>query len=129
MDKRIKILCVDDSATMRRILTNTLKELGFYNISTAEDGVVALEKLKKDKFLMIISDWDMPNMDGLQLLKKIREMKEYEDIPFLMVTAEAQKHNVIQAVHAGVSNYVIKPFTTESIADKIKKIMAYIKEK
>ncbi|TYT76241.1 chemotaxis response regulator CheY [Desulfobotulus mexicanus] len=124
MDTSIRILCVDDFATMRRILKNILKQLGFTNITEADDGTTALEELKKGKFDLIISDWNMPKMSGLELLKTVRGMDDYKDIPFLMVTAEAQKQNVVEAVQAGVSNYVVKPFTAESISEKIEKILA-----
>lgn len=123
MDTSIKILCVDDFATMRRILKNILKQLGFSNITEADDGTTALEELQKGQYDLIISDWNMPKMSGLDLLKTVRGMDEYKDIPFLMVTAEAQKQNVIEAVQAGVSNYVVKPFTAESISEKIEKVL------
>lgn len=123
MDLSIKILCVDDFATMRRIMKNILKQLGFTNITEADDGTTALEELDKGDFDLIISDWNMPKMTGLELLKTVRGMDKYKDIPFLMVTAEAQKQNVIEAVQAGVSNYVVKPFTAESIAEKLEKIL------
>ncbi|WP_027358014.1 chemotaxis response regulator CheY [Desulforegula conservatrix] len=123
MDTSIKILCVDDFATMRRILKNILKQLGFNNITEADDGTTALEELKKSHYDLIISDWNMPKMTGLELLKTIRSTPEFKDIPFLMVTAEAQKQNVIEAVQAGVSNYVVKPFTAEAIAEKLQKIL------
>ncbi len=123
MYKDIKVLCVDDFATMRRILKNILKQLGFRNIEEADDGLTALEALKENKYDLIISDWNMPKMSGLDLLKTVRGMSEYKEIPFMMVTAEAQKQNVIEAVGAGVSNYVVKPFTAESIAEKLNKIL------
>lgn len=123
MDTSIKILCVDDFATMRRILKNILKQLGFNNITEADDGTTALEELKKSHYDLIISDWNMPKMTGLELLKTIRSTPEFKDIPFLMVTAEAQKQNVIEAVQAGVSNYVVKPFTAEAISEKLQKIL------
>ncbi len=123
MDTSIKILCVDDFATMRRILKNILKQLGFNNITEADDGTTALEELKKSSYDLIISDWNMPKMTGLELLKAVRGTPEFKDIPFLMVTAEAQKQNVIEAVQAGVSNYVVKPFTAEAIAEKLEKIL------
>ncbi|MCW7753636.1 chemotaxis response regulator CheY [Desulfobotulus sp. H1] len=124
MDVSIKILVVDDFATMRRILKNILKQLGFTNITEADDGTTALEALSKNSFDLIISDWNMPKMTGLELLKKVRSDPAYKNIPFLMVTAEAQKQNVIEAVQAGVSNYVVKPFTAEAIAEKLEKIIA-----
>lgn len=123
MYRDIKVLCVDDFATMRRILKNILKQLGFRNIEEADDGLTALEALKENKYDLIISDWNMPKMSGLDLLKTVRGMAEYKDIPFMMVTAEAQKQNVIEAVGAGVSNYVVKPFTAESIAEKLNKLL------
>ena len=122
MDLSMKILVVDDFATMRRIIKNILKQLGFTNITEADDGTTALEELKKGKFDLIISDWNMPKMTGNELLKKVRSTPEFKDLPFLMVTAEAQKQNVIEAVQAGVSNYVVKPFTAEAISDKLNKI-------
>ena len=123
MDTSIKILVVDDFATMRRIMKNILKQLGFVNITEADDGTTALEELTSNRFDLIISDWNMPKMSGLDLLKTVRSTANLSKIPFLMVTAEAQKQNVIEAVQAGVSNYVVKPFTAEAISDKLEKIL------
>lgn len=123
MDTSIKVLIVDDFATMRRILKNILKQLGFKNLLEADDGTTALDVLEKSDIDLIISDWNMPKMTGLELLKTVRTHKRYSKTPFLMVTAEAQKQNVIEAVQAGVSNYVVKPFTAEAISDKLKKIL------
>jgi two-component system chemotaxis response regulator CheY len=123
MSAPLKILVVDDFATMRRIMKNILKQLGYTNITEADDGTTALEELKRGSFDLIISDWNMPKMTGLDLLKLVRSDPAFKDIPFLMVTAEAQKQNVIEAVQAGVSNYVVKPFTAEAIADKLGKII------
>jgi len=124
MDTSIKILIVDDFATMRRILKNILKQLGFKNLVEADDGTTAWEMLQGGQAIdLIISDWNMPKMTGLELLKKVRADSRYVKTPFLMVTAEAQKQNVIEAVQAGVSNYVVKPFTAEAISDKLKKIL------
>lgn len=123
MDTSIKILIVDDFATMRRILKNILKQLGFKNLVEADDGTTAWEVLENQRIDLIISDWNMPKMTGLELLKKVRASTHYQKAPFLMVTAEAQKQNVIEAVQAGVSNYVVKPFTAEAISDKLKKIL------
>lgn len=120
----MKILIVDDFATMRKILKNILKDLGYTDILEAEDGDVALEILKKEKVDLVISDWNMPNMDGLSLLKAIRSDEALKDTPVLMVTAEAQKQNVLEAVKAGVNNYIVKPFTPEVIKEKISKIFA-----
>jgi len=123
MDTSIKILIVDDFATMRRILKNILKQLGFKNLVEADDGTTAWEVLEGQSIDLIISDWNMPKMTGLELLKKVRADSRYSKVPFLMVTAEAQKQNVIEAVQAGVSNYVVKPFTAEAISDKLEKIL------
>jgi two-component system chemotaxis response regulator CheY len=120
MDLQIKILVVDDFATMRKVVRNLLKQVGYENIVEAEDGVMALKALKSQK---IISDWNMPNMTGLELLKAVRADEDLKTTPFLMVTAEALQDNVITAVKAGVSNYIVKPFTAEVLNDKIKKIL------
>ena len=122
MDLNIRVLVVDDFATMRRIIKGVLKQLGFSNIVEAEDGDVALEELKKDEYGLILADWNMPNMSGLELLKAVRGDKNLQRIPFIMVTAEGQKDNILEAVKAGVSNYVIKPFTPETINEKLKKV-------
>lgn len=122
-DTDMKVLVVDDFATMRRIVKNILTQLGFKNIVEADDGATAVDLLKNEKVDLIISDWNMPKMTGLELLKKIRADEKYSKHPFLMVTAEAQKQNVIEAVQAGVSNYVVKPFTAEAISEKLKKII------
>jgi two-component system chemotaxis response regulator CheY len=122
MDLSMKILIVDDFATMRRIMKNILKQIGFSNIIEADDGTTALEELKKTSVDLIISDWNMPKMTGLDLLKQVRSMDDLKAVPFLMVTAEAQKQNVIDAVQAGVTNYVVKPFTAEAISEKLEKI-------
>ncbi len=123
MDTSIKVLIIDDFATMRRILKNILKQLGFRNLVEADDGTTAMEILENQTIDLIISDWNMPKMTGLELLKKVRADSRYAKTPFLMVTAEAQKQNVIEAVQAGVSNYVVKPFTAEAISDKLEKIL------
>jgi two-component system chemotaxis response regulator CheY len=122
IDTSINVLIVDDFATMRRIIKGVLKQLGFSNLIEAEDGDAALKELKKEKIGLIVSDWNMPNMTGLELLKAVRADKDLKDIPFLMVTAEGQKENVIQAVQAGVSNYIVKPFTPETFNAKLEKI-------
>jgi len=123
-DLDMKILIVDDFATMRRIIKNILRQLGYKNIEEADDGATALPVLKNQHFDLIISDWNMPEMSGLELLKAVRSDDQLKDMPFLMVTAEAQKENVIEAVKAKVSNYIIKPFTAETLAEKINKIFA-----
>jgi two-component system chemotaxis response regulator CheY len=123
MDKSMKILVVDDFATMRKVIRNLLKQGGYENIVEAEDGLLALKALKSQKIDFIISDWNMPNMSGLELLKNVRADEELKSLPFLMVTAEALQENVVAAVKAGVSNYIVKPFTSETLDEKIKKIM------
>ncbi len=122
MDLSMNVLIVDDFATMRRILRNILKQLGFMNIIEADDGTTALEVLAKEKIDLIVSDWNMPKMTGLELLKEVRSDSKLKSIPFLMVTAEAQKKNVVDAVQAGVSNYIVKPFTADQILEKLEKI-------
>ncbi len=123
MDKNIKILVVDDFATMRKVIRNLLKQVGYENIVEAEDGVLALRILKSQKIDLVISDWNMPNMTGLDLLKAVRADEDLKTAPFLMVTAEALQDNVIAAVKAGVSNYIVKPFTAEVLNEKITKIL------
>ncbi|MCP3898625.1 MAG: response regulator [Desulfobacteraceae bacterium] len=123
MDTSIKVLVVDDFATMRRILKNILKQLGFKNLVEADDGTTAWDVLEEQKIDLVLADWNMPKMTGLELLKKVRASDKYAKVPFLMVTAEAQKQNVIEAVQAGVSNYVVKPFTAEAISEKLEKIL------
>ena len=120
----MKILVVDDMSTMRRIVKNIFKELGFTNIEEAENGSDALGKLKGDKFDLVVSDWNMPVMPGIELLRNIRADATLKHIPVLMVTAEAQKENLMEAIQAGVSNYVVKPFTADIIKQKLDKIFA-----
>lgn len=122
MDLNMKVLVVDDFATMRRIIKNVLKQIGFNHILEADDGTSALGILKDNAVDLIISDWNMPQMTGLELLKKIRNEESTKKIPFLMVTAEAQKDNVLQAVQAGVSNYIVKPFTADAVKGKLSQI-------
>ncbi len=122
IDKNMKILIVDDFSTMRRIVKNILRQLGFSNIIEADDGSTGLDALQKEKVGMIVSDWNMPKMTGLELLKAVRADDALKDIPFLMVTAEAQQENIIEAVKAGVSNYIVKPFTAETLGQKIEQI-------
>lgn len=119
----MKILTVDDFSTMRRIIRNMLRQLGYNNIFEAEDGVTALGLLQREKVDFVISDWNMPNMSGLELLKAIRADDNLKAIPVLMVTAEALKENVVEAVKAGVNNYVVKPFTAETLKEKIDSIL------
>ena len=121
-DKNMRVLVVDDFSTMRKIVKNILRQLGFTNIVEADDGSTAWETLNKDNIDFIVSDWNMPTMSGIELLRKVRASEEYADIPFLMVTAEAQQENIIEAVQAKVSNYIVKPFTPETLDQKIDKI-------
>lgn len=121
-DPSMKIMVVDDMSTMRRIVKNLLKQLGFANVDEAENGQEALIKLRGDKFGFVVSDWNMPVMSGIELLRAIRADEGLKAIPVLMVTAEAQKENIIEAVQAGVSNYVVKPFTAETLQEKMAKI-------
>ncbi len=117
-----KFLVVDDFSTMRRIVRNLLKELGFVNVQEAEDGVEALTKLRGDAYDFVVSDWNMPNMTGLELLQQIRADEKLKHLPVLMVTAEAKKENIIMAAQAGASGYVVKPFTAATLDEKLKKI-------
>lgn len=121
-DLNMKILVVDDMSTMRRIVKNILKQLGFNNLEEAENGQEALTKLKADTYGFVVSDWNMPVMMGIDMLRAIRADERLKAIPVLMVTAEAQKENLMEAVKAGVSNYVVKPFTAETMQEKINKI-------
>jgi len=121
--KDLTVLVVDDFATMRRIIRNILRDLGFQKILEAEDGTAAVDILQTQKVDLIISDWNMPKMTGLELLKWVRSNEDTKDLPFLMVTAEAQKENVIEAVKAKVSNYIVKPFTAQTLAEKLEKIL------
>jgi two-component system chemotaxis response regulator CheY len=122
IDTSMKVLVVDDFATMRRIVKGVLNQLGFNSIVEAEDGSNALDTLKKEKVGLIVSDWNMPKMTGLDLLKAVRGDDTLKEIPFIMVTAEGQKENVVEAVKAGVSNYIVKPFTPETFSEKLEKV-------
>lgn len=121
-DPNTKFLVVDDFSTMRRIVRNLLKELGFTNVDEAEDGVDGLNKLKSGDFDFVVSDWNMPNMDGLDMLKHIRKDGDLASLPVLMVTAEAKKENIIAAAQAGANGYVVKPFTAATLDEKLTKI-------
>lgn len=123
MDRtKLKFLVVDDFATMRRIVRNLLKELGFNNVDEAEDGAIALGKLKAEHFDFVVTDWNMPNMDGLTLLQSIRADASLKNLPVLMITAEAKKENIIAAAQAGASGYIVKPFTAATLNEKMEKI-------
>ena len=119
----VRFLVVDDFATMRRILRNLLKELGYNSVDEAEDGVSALQKLRTQPFDFVVSDWNMPNMTGIDLLRTIRADEQLKHIPVLMVTAEAKKENIIAAAQAGASGYVVKPFTAATLDEKLKRIL------
>lgn len=118
----LKFLVVDDFSTMRRILRNLLKELGFSNVQEAENGAEGLAKLRAEKFDFVVLDWNMPVMTGIELLKEIRADANLKHLPVLMVTAEAKKENIIEAAQAGASGYVVKPFTAAILDEKLKKI-------
>ena len=122
-DKNLRFLVVDDFSTMRRIVRNLLKEIGFLNVEEAEDGAVALQRLQSGGIDFVISDWNMPNMDGLALLQQIRGSDALKTLPVLMVTAEAKKENIIAAAQAGASGYVVKPFTAATLDEKLNKIL------
>lgn len=121
-NKNTKFLVVDDFPTMRRIVRNLLKELGFENIDEAEDGQMALDKLRSGDFDFVVSDWNMPNLDGLAMLKEIRQDPKLSGLPVLMVTAEAKKENIVAAAQAGANGYVVKPFTAATLEEKLNKI-------
>ena len=121
-DLNMKVLVVDDMSTMRRIVKNILKQLGFTNLEEAENGQDALAKLKTEPYGFVVSDWNMPIMMGIDLLRSIRADDQLKHIPVLMVTAEAQKENLMEAIQPGVSNYIVKPFTADTMQDKINKI-------
>lgn len=121
-DPKTKFLVVDDFSTMRRIVRNLLKELGYTNVDEAEDGAIALQKLLGGGFEFVVTDWNMPNMTGLELLQAIRANAQLKDLPVLMITAEAKKENIIAAAQAGASGYIVKPFTAATLSEKLGKI-------
>ncbi len=122
MNKNMKILIVDDFSTMRRIIKNLLRDLGFNDTTEADDGQTALPMLKTGKFDFLVTDWNMPGMDGLTLLKTVRADEKLSSLPVLMVTAEAKREQIIVAAQAGVNGYVVKPFTAVILKEKIEKI-------
>ncbi len=122
MNKDMNILIVDDFSTMRRIVKNLLHDLGFSNTTEADDGQTALPLLQSGKFDFLVTDWNMPGMDGLTLLKKVREDDALKDMPVLMVTAEAKREQIVVAAQAGVNGYIVKPFTAATLKEKIDKI-------
>ena len=123
MDFSMKILIVDDFASMRRIIKGSLHKIGYTNVIEAEDGDKALKKLQEEKIGLIMCDWNMPNMTGIEVLKRMRSDEKLKNTPFIMVTAEGQKENVLEAIHAGANHYIIKPFTPETLSEKIKLVL------
>jgi two-component system chemotaxis response regulator CheY len=121
-DRKIKILVVDDSDNIRRMVRTVLRQLGFAEIGEASDGLQALSKLKTGAYDLLISDWNMPNLDGISLLRMIRGDADLKDLKVLMVTAEAEKGHVIEAIKAGINDYVVKPFSADILEKKIEKI-------
>ncbi len=119
---KLKILVVDDFSTMRRLIRTILKQLGFEDVDEAQDGEHALAKLRGGDYGFMVSDWNMPNMDGLELLKTIRKDPALKGLPVLMVTAEAEREQVVNAIRAGVNNYMVKPFTVETFKEKMDRI-------
>jgi two-component system chemotaxis response regulator CheY len=118
----MSVLIVDDATTMRRIVRSLLRELGIKNVREAEDGMQALEDLARVKADLVVSDWSMPNMTGIDLLRAIRANEMLKEIPVLMVTAESKKENIMEAVQAGVNNYIVKPFNSKTLEEKLNKI-------
>ncbi len=122
MKKDMKILIVDDFSTMRRIVKNLLRDLGFNNTQEADDGLTALPMLKKGDFEFVVTDWNMPGMQGIDLLKHIRADDELKHLPVLMITAEAKREQIVEAAQAGVNGYIVKPFTAATLKEKLDKI-------
>lgn len=122
MDKNIRILIVDDFSTMRRIIKNLLNDLGFHNTAEAEDGTTALAALRAGQFELVITDWNMPGMTGTDLLRAIRSDPKLAKLPVLMVTAEAKREQIIEAAQAGVNGYIVKPFTAQTLQEKLNRI-------
>ncbi|EKE80821.1 chemotaxis response regulator CheY [Idiomarina xiamenensis] len=126
MDKNMKILVVDDFSTMRRIIKNLLRDLGFQNVSEADDGNTALPMLQNGDYDFVVTDWNMPGMQGIDLLREIRADENLCHIPVLMVTAEAKREQIIAAAQAGVNGYIVKPFTAATLKEKLDKIFERI---
>ena len=123
MNTNMHILVVDDFSTMRRIVRNLLKEIGFANVDEAEDGQVALNKLRAGAFEFVVSDLNMPNMNGFELLRQIRADDKLKSLPVLLVTAEAKKEDIVTAAQIGASGYIVKPFTKATLEEKVQKIL------
>ena len=128
IDTSLKYLVVDDFATMRKVVRSTLRELGIENLDEAEDGQQALSILKKGGFGFVVSDWNMPNMQGIDLLRAIRADPDLRRIPVLMVTAENKRENILEAAHAGVNGYIVKPFTADTMREKLEAIFARLQK-
>ena len=126
MDKDMKILIVDDFSTMRRIIKNLLRDLGYTNTAEADDGTTALPMLKGGGFDFLVTDWNMPGMQGIDLLRKVREDEKLADLPVLMVTAEQKREQIVIAAQAGVNGYIVKPFTAQTLKEKLDKIFERI---
>lgn len=126
MNKNMKILIVDDFSTMRRIIKNLLRDLGFDNTEEADDGTTALPMLQAERFDFLITDWNMPGMQGIDLLKAVRTDTQLQSLPVLMVTAESKRDQIVEAAQAGVNGYVVKPFTAATLEEKISKIFERI---
>jgi len=122
MDLNMKVLIVDDFATMRRILKNIMKQIGFSDITEADNGKNALKVIKSQTIDLVLCDWNMPEMPGIEVLNAVRADSDLKDTPFIMVTAEAQKENILEAVKSGVSSYIVKPFTAETVEEKLQKV-------
>jgi two-component system chemotaxis response regulator CheY len=125
MDKNMNILIVDDYKTMLRIIRNLLRQLDFQNVDEATDGAQALSMLRTGSYGLVISDWNMQPMTGLQLLQEVRADAKLRNLPFIMVTAESKTENVVAAKQAGVSNYIVKPFNAETLKEKIEKVLVH----
>ena len=125
VDKAMNVLIVDDYKTMLRIIRNLLKQIDFNNVEEASDGADALTKLRAGNFGLVISDWNMAPMSGLELLQEVRQDSRLKSLPFIMITAESKTENVVAAKQAVVSNYIVKPFNAETLRDKIEKVLAH----
>lgn len=123
LDPNLRVLVIDDFATMRKIEKNILGQLGIKNVDEADDGSTALPKLQSNQYDIILLDWNMPTMTGLELLKAVRSDDNLKDIPVIMVTAEALKDNIVAAAQAGVNDYIVKPFTAATLEEKMKKVL------
>lgn len=128
MDKNMKILIVDDFSTMRRIIKNLLRDLGYNNTSEADDGHTALPMLQNGNFDFLVTDWNMPIMPGIDLLRAVRADPRIKDMPVLMVTAEAKREQIVEAAQAGVNGYIVKPFTAETLREKIDRIFERLEQ-